>query len=119
MVYGPSVPILPREVVSSLEGIIAHCTEEIELFRRAEHWPFARRASYQMAEENARYDLDIESFQLADKCGIIAVSDSSAPTCLIKVRARDSHHARRRCLYVASAFPLAYHYRAVLAWGPS
>jgi hypothetical protein len=38
---------------------------------------------------------------------------------LIKVGARVSHHARRWYVHVASAFPLAHHYRAVLAWGPS
>jgi hypothetical protein len=37
---------------------------------------------------------------------------------LIKVGARVSYHARRWCVHVASAFPLAHHYRAVLAWGP-
>ena len=38
---------------------------------------------------------------------------------LIKVGARISYHARRWYVHVASAFPLAHHYRAVLAWGPS
>jgi hypothetical protein len=37
---------------------------------------------------------------------------------LIKVGARISYHARRWYVHVASAFPLAHHYRAVLAWGP-
>jgi hypothetical protein len=37
---------------------------------------------------------------------------------LIEVEARVSHHARRWYVHVASAFPLAHHYRAVLAWGP-
>jgi hypothetical protein len=37
---------------------------------------------------------------------------------LIKVGARVSYHARRWYVHVASAFPLAHHYRAVLAWGP-
>jgi hypothetical protein len=37
---------------------------------------------------------------------------------LIKVGARFSYHARRWYVHVASAFPLAHHYRAVLAWGP-
>ena len=36
---------------------------------------------------------------------------------LIKVGARVSYHARRWYVHVASAFPLAQHYRAVLAWG--
>ncbi len=36
---------------------------------------------------------------------------------LIKVGARISYHARRWHVHVASAFPLAHHYRAVLAWG--
>jgi hypothetical protein len=36
---------------------------------------------------------------------------------LIKVGARVSHHARRWYVHIASAFPLAHHYRAVLAWG--
>jgi hypothetical protein len=36
---------------------------------------------------------------------------------LIKVGARVSYHARRWYVHVASAFPLAHHYRAVLAWG--
>jgi hypothetical protein len=36
---------------------------------------------------------------------------------LIKVEARVSYHARRWYVQVASAFPLAHHYRAVLAWG--
>ena len=36
---------------------------------------------------------------------------------LIKVGARISYHARRWYVHVASAFPLAHHYRAVLAWG--
>jgi DDE family transposase len=35
---------------------------------------------------------------------------------LIKVGARISYHARRWYVHVASAFPLAHHYRAVLAW---
>jgi hypothetical protein len=35
---------------------------------------------------------------------------------LIKVGARVSYHARRWYVHVASAFPLAHHYRAVLAW---
>jgi hypothetical protein len=38
---------------------------------------------------------------------------------LIKVGARVSYHARRWYVHVASAFPLAHLYRAVLAWGPS
>jgi hypothetical protein len=37
---------------------------------------------------------------------------------LVKVGARVSYHARRWYVHVASAFPLAHHYRAVLAWGP-
>jgi hypothetical protein len=37
---------------------------------------------------------------------------------LIEVEARVSYHARRWYVRVASAFPLAHHYRAVLAWGP-
>ena len=37
---------------------------------------------------------------------------------LIKVGARVSYHARRCYVHVASVFPLAHHYRAVLAWGP-
>ena len=36
---------------------------------------------------------------------------------LIKVGARISYHARRWYVHVASAFPLAHHYRAVLARG--
>jgi len=36
---------------------------------------------------------------------------------LIKVGARVSYHARRWFVHIASAFPLAHHYRAVLAWG--
>jgi hypothetical protein len=36
---------------------------------------------------------------------------------LIKVGARVAYHARRWYVHVASAFPLAHHYRAVLAWG--
>jgi hypothetical protein len=35
---------------------------------------------------------------------------------LIKVGARVSYHARRWYVHIASAFPLAHHYRAVLAW---
>jgi hypothetical protein len=37
---------------------------------------------------------------------------------LIKAEARVSYHARRWYVHVASAFPLAHHYRAVLGWGP-
>ena len=37
---------------------------------------------------------------------------------LIEVEARVSYHARRWYVHVASAFPLAHHYRAVLAWDP-
>ena len=37
---------------------------------------------------------------------------------LIKVGARVSYHARRWYVHVASAFPLAQHFRAVLDWGP-
>jgi hypothetical protein len=36
---------------------------------------------------------------------------------LIKVGARISYHARGWYVHVASAFPLAHHYRGVLAWG--
>ena len=36
---------------------------------------------------------------------------------LIKVGARVSYHARRWYIHVASAFPLAHHYHAVLAYG--
>jgi hypothetical protein len=36
---------------------------------------------------------------------------------LIKVEARISHYARRWYVHVASAFPLAHHYRAMLARG--
>jgi hypothetical protein len=36
---------------------------------------------------------------------------------MIKVGARVSYHARRWYVHIASAFPLAHHYRAVLAWG--
>lgn len=36
---------------------------------------------------------------------------------LIKVGARVSYHARRWYVHIASAFPLAHHYRAVLTWG--
>jgi hypothetical protein len=36
---------------------------------------------------------------------------------LIKVEARISYHTRRCYVHVSSAFPLAQHYRAVLAWG--
>jgi hypothetical protein len=36
---------------------------------------------------------------------------------LIRVGARVSYHARRWYVYVASAFPLSHHYRAMLAWG--
>ncbi|MCH6567045.1 MAG: transposase [Nitrospinae bacterium] len=35
---------------------------------------------------------------------------------LIKVGARVSYHARRWHVHVASAFPLAHHWRAVLDW---
>jgi len=38
---------------------------------------------------------------------------------LIKMGASVSYHAWRWYVYVASAFPLAHQYRAVLAWGPS
>jgi hypothetical protein len=37
---------------------------------------------------------------------------------LIKVGARVSYHARRWYVHVASAFPLAQHFRVVLDWGP-
>jgi hypothetical protein len=37
---------------------------------------------------------------------------------LIKVGARVSYHARRWYVHIASAFPLANHYRAVLVWAP-
>jgi hypothetical protein len=37
---------------------------------------------------------------------------------LIKVGARVSYHARRWYVHVASDFPLANHYRAVLDWAP-
>jgi len=40
------------------------------------------------------------------------------PYGLSEVEARVSYHARRWYVHVASAFPLAHHYRAVLAWGP-
>jgi Transposase DDE domain group 1 len=36
---------------------------------------------------------------------------------LIKVGARVSYHARRWYVHIASAFPLAHHYQAVLGWG--
>jgi hypothetical protein len=37
---------------------------------------------------------------------------------LIEVEARVSYHARRWYVHIASAFPLAHHYRAVRAWVP-
>jgi hypothetical protein len=37
---------------------------------------------------------------------------------LIKVGTRVAYHARRWYVHVASAFPLAHYYRAVLALGP-
>jgi len=37
---------------------------------------------------------------------------------LFKMSARVSYHARRWYVHVASAFPLAQHYRSVLAWDP-
>jgi hypothetical protein len=37
---------------------------------------------------------------------------------LIKVGARVSYHARRWYVHVASAFPLAHYYWAVMSWGP-
>jgi hypothetical protein len=37
---------------------------------------------------------------------------------LIEVEARVFYHARRWYVHDASAFRLAHHYRAVLAWGP-
>ena len=52
------------------------------------------------------------------------VADSTTPPPaglikrLIKAGARVSYHTRRWYVHVASAFPLAHHYRAVLAWGP-
>jgi hypothetical protein len=36
---------------------------------------------------------------------------------LVKVEARIFHHARIWYVHEASAFPLAHHYRSVLAWG--
>ena len=36
---------------------------------------------------------------------------------LIKIGARVSYHARKWHVHVASAFPLADHYRAVLGYG--
>jgi len=36
---------------------------------------------------------------------------------LIKVGTRVYYYARRWHVHVASAFPLAHHYRAALAWG--
>lgn len=36
---------------------------------------------------------------------------------LLKVGARISSHARRWYIHIATALPLAHHYRAVLAWG--
>ena len=36
---------------------------------------------------------------------------------LIKIGARVSYHARKWHVHVASAFPLAHHYRAVLGYG--
>ncbi|MFC1491238.1 hypothetical protein ACFLQ0_01435 [Nitrospinota bacterium] len=36
---------------------------------------------------------------------------------LIKAGARVSYHAGRRHVHVASAFPLAHHYRAVFGYG--
>jgi len=36
---------------------------------------------------------------------------------LIKVGARVSYHSKRWCVHVASAFPLAHYYRAVLGYG--
>jgi len=35
----------------------------------------------------------------------------------VKGPSSDPHHARRWYVHIASAFPLAHHYRAVLAWG--
>jgi hypothetical protein len=36
---------------------------------------------------------------------------------LIKMGARVSYQARRWYVHIASAFPLAHHYRVVLTWG--
>jgi hypothetical protein len=36
---------------------------------------------------------------------------------LFEIGARVSYHARIWYVHVASAFPLAHHYRSVLAWG--
>ena len=38
---------------------------------------------------------------------------------LIKVGAKVSYHARTWCIHIAPGlFPLAHHYRALLAWSP-
>jgi hypothetical protein len=61
-----------------------------------------------------------------DSCGFTDNGKIRAPSLaldwqikrLIEVKARVSYHARRWYVHVASAFPLAHYYRAVLAWGP-
>jgi hypothetical protein len=71
-----------------------------------------------------RYDADRLSFQPVDKFLLYAAINPPGRKCrsidwlikrLIKVGARVSYHARRWYVHIASAFPLAHHYRAVLA----
>ena len=67
---------------------------------------------------NCRYDKYLKSikFYYVQRAG----SETSAPACLtdllFKMGAGVSYHARRWYVHVASAFPLAHHYPAVLAW---
>jgi len=65
--------------------------------------------------------MDMEGFWLGDKFRIRAVLVTNAPACLtdllFKMGAKVSYQARRWYVHIASAFPLAHHYRAVLAWG--
>ena len=69
------------------------------------------------------YMINISSTNyLYSSCGYRAVLATSAPAyltdLLFKMGARVSYHARQWYVHVASAFPLAHHYRSVLAWGP-
>ena len=74
-----------------------------------------------MAETEAMISLNLEPFRPESAAPFVAALLKIGLRWikrLIKVGARVSYHARSWYVHVASASPLAHHYRAVLAWGP-
>ena len=87
------------------------CLEDLRLPSHTRHSmvQMVRKRLYQMA---AGYeDCNDADFLRIDPALRLAIGKDH------KVGARVSYHARRWYVHVASALPLAHHYRAVVAWG--